>query len=117
MTILNQMVKLSTLDQKFGAIADPTRRQILERLSQGPATMSELAAPLPISLPGLMKHVRLLESVGLVETEKHGRARSCRLGNARLDDAEAWLERHRQRWERRLDRIDEYVGSRRRGSR
>ena len=72
------MVKYSPLDRTFSALSDPTRRDILERLADGPATISELAHPLDISLPGLKTHVRILEQAALVTTEKHGRTRHCR---------------------------------------
>ena len=101
------MVKFQALDRTFSALSDPTRRAILERL--GPATMSELAHPFGISLPGLMKHVRILEQADLVTTEKHGRTRECRLGTERLDDAAEWIELYRGRWERRLDRLEGYL--------
>jgi DNA-binding transcriptional ArsR family regulator len=103
------MVKYSTLDRTMAAIADPTRRVILEKLARGPKSISELARPLNISLPGLMKHVRILEEARLVETKKTGRTRECRLGSSQLDDVSAWLEMYRKRWERRLDRIESYV--------
>ena len=110
------MVKYSPLDRTFSALSDPTRRDILERLAEGPATISELAHPLDISLPGLMKHVRILECAALVTTEKHGRTRYCRLGPARLDDAAEWIQLYRNRWERRLDRLEGYL-ERKRGGR
>jgi DNA-binding transcriptional ArsR family regulator len=110
------MVRYSPLDRAFSALSDPTRRDILERLADGPATISELAQPFGISLPGLMKHVRILEQADLVTTEKHGRTRQCRLGPARLDDAAAWIQRYRTRWERRLDRLEGYL-ERKRGDR
>jgi DNA-binding transcriptional ArsR family regulator len=110
------MGRYSPLDRAFSALSDPTRRDILERLTDGPATISELAQPFGISLPGLMKHVRILEQADLVTTEKHGRTRRCRLGPARLDDAAAWIQRYRTRWERRLDRLEGYL-ERKRGDR
>ena len=105
------MVKSSreALDRTFSALSDPTRRAILERLGHGPATISELAHPFGISLPGLMKHVRILEQADLVTTQKHGRTRECRLGSEQLDDAAEWIETHRRRWERRLDRLGSYL--------
>ncbi len=103
------MVKSQLLDRTFSALSDPTRREILERLSTGPATMSELAQPFGISLPGLMKHVRVLEGAQLVTTEKHGRTRECRLGPEHLEDATEWIEEYRGRWERRLDRLATYI--------
>jgi DNA-binding transcriptional ArsR family regulator len=111
------MVKYSPLDRTFSALSDPTRRDILERLADGPATISELAHPLDISLPGLMKHVRILERAALVTTEKRGRTRHCRLGPARLDDAAEWIQLYRNRWERRLDRLEGYLERKRGGRR
>ena len=98
-----------TLDHTFSAISDPTRRDILERLGRGPATISELAEPFGMSLTGLGKHVRMLEEANLVTTEKVGRARECRLGPGQLEDATRWIETHRRRWERRLDRMEGYI--------
>jgi DNA-binding transcriptional ArsR family regulator len=103
------MVKYSTLDRTFAALSDPTRRHILERLAQGPATVSELARPFQITLPGLMKHVRVLEEAELVVTEKLGRTRQCRLGSEQLDDAARWIQTYRRRWEGRLDRLGAYL--------
>ena len=100
------MVKSSSLDQTFSALSDPTRRDILERLARGPATLSELAHPFDISLPGLLKHVRILEAAHLVSTEKKGRTRECRLGSEQLDDAVRWIETYRRRWEGRLNRFE-----------
>ncbi len=99
----------STLDRTFAALSDPTRREILDRLALGPATLSELARPFEMTLPGLMKHVRVLEDAQLVVTEKHGRTRECRLGSEQLDDAARWIETYRRRWERRLDRLEGYL--------
>jgi DNA-binding transcriptional ArsR family regulator len=107
--ILNHMVQSQMLDRTFAALSDPTRRDILERLVVGPASISELARPFGISLPGLMKHVRVLEGVGLVTTEKKGRTRECRLGDADIDEATAWMESYRRRWERRFDRLEALV--------
>ncbi len=113
------MVKYSSpvLDRTFAAVSDPSRREILDRLSRGPASISELAQPLGLSLPGLMKHVRILEEADLVRTEKKGRTRQCTLGAARLDDAAEWIERYRERWEKRLDRLETYIDDRRKGKR
>jgi DNA-binding transcriptional ArsR family regulator len=111
------MVKYSPLDRTFSALSDPTRRDILERLADGPATISELAHPSGISLPGVMKHVRILEQAALVTTEKHGRTRHCRLGPARLDDAAEWIQLYRNSWERRLDRLEGYLERKRGGRR
>ncbi|WP_327038317.1 metalloregulator ArsR/SmtB family transcription factor [Micromonospora maris] len=96
------------LDRIFSALADPTRRQVLVRLGTAPATISDLAEPFAISLTGMKKHVRVLEEAGLVVTEKVGRARRCRLGTERLDDAMAWISFYQRLWERRLDGLDAY---------
>jgi DNA-binding transcriptional ArsR family regulator len=99
------MVQSGTLDRTFSALSDPTRRDILERLASGPASISELARPIGISLPGVMKHVRVLEEAHLVTTEKHGRTRECHVGPAQMDDVTSWIETYRTLWERRLDRL------------
>jgi DNA-binding transcriptional ArsR family regulator len=103
------MVKSQTLDRTFNALADPTRRDFLERLSLGPASISELARPHGISLPGALKHVRILEEASLVTTRKLGRTRECRLGPSEMEDVTRWIERHRAQWDRRLDRLEAIV--------
>jgi DNA-binding transcriptional ArsR family regulator len=100
------MVQSQRLDRTFSALSDPTRRDILRRLSSGPASVSELARPIGISLPGVLKHVHILEEARLVTTRKHGRIRECSLGPSDMADATRWIEAHRQRWERRLDRLE-----------
>jgi DNA-binding transcriptional ArsR family regulator len=107
--MVNRMVKSQALDRTFSALSDPRRRDILERLSRGPASVSELARPFGISLPGMLKHVRILEEAKLVTTEKHGRTRECRLGPEHMDDVARWIERYRVQWERRLDRLDAVI--------
>jgi DNA-binding transcriptional ArsR family regulator len=107
-----QMVKSQTLDRTFSALSDPTRRDILERLSRGPASISELAHPFGISLPGLMKHVRVLEEADLVTTEKRGRTRECHLGPDQMEDATTWIEHYRDQWERRLERLETLIEKR-----
>jgi DNA-binding transcriptional ArsR family regulator len=99
----------SELSLVFGALADPTRRSVLQRLGQGSATISELAKPFGMSLTGMKKHVRILEDVGLLTTEKNGRARSCSLGPRRLDDVQLWIEDYRQMLSDRLDRFEEIL--------
>ena len=99
----------SNLDLVFGALADPTRRAVLKRLGEGEASIGELAQPFDMALPSLMKHVRVLEAVGLVESQKSGRVRTCRLKPAAMTDAEHWLVQQRAVWEARLDRLDAYV--------
>jgi DNA-binding transcriptional ArsR family regulator len=104
------MVQYQTaLDRTFSALSDPTRRAILERLGRGPATIGELAEPFGMSLTGLKKHVRVLEEVDLVSTEKVGRVRECRLCPGQLEDASQWIEAHRRRWDGRLDRLEGYI--------
>jgi DNA-binding transcriptional ArsR family regulator len=110
------MVQSQTLDRKFSALSDPTRRDILERLSSGPASISELARPYGISLPGVLKHVRILEEANLVATEKNGRTRECRLGPDQMNDVSRWIELYRQQWERRLDRLEAYIEKKQRGA-
>lgn len=97
------------LDRTFAAIADPTRRDVLERLARGSATISELAEPYGMSLTGIKKHVRVLEEAELVRTEKVGRARHCRLGPRRLEDATEWIERYRLTLAERYDRLAELL--------
>jgi len=97
------------LDRTFAALADGQRRQILDRLGAGPLSVSDLAEPLDMSLPGVLKHVRVLEDALLVETHKEGRTRWCRLADQPLDGAAAWIEQRRERWERRLDLFAEQV--------
>jgi DNA-binding transcriptional ArsR family regulator len=107
--IVNHMVHYQVLDRTFSALADPTRRQILGRLSEGPASISELATPFGMTLTGIKKHVQVLEGARLVTTEKVGRTRQCRLGPEQLDDAVDWIEMYRSMWERRLDGIEAYL--------
>jgi DNA-binding transcriptional ArsR family regulator len=103
----------STLDDTFNALADPNRRAILERLGRGSATISELAEPTGMSLTGLRKHVRILEEAELVSSEKRGRARHCRLGPKRLEDAGQWIEDYRHGWEERFERLEEIIDRKR----
>ena len=101
---------LLTLAATFFALSDPKRRDVLERLGRGPATLSQLAGPSGLTLNGIKKHVGILELAGLVETEKMGRARECRLGPAMtLGEAGEWIEAHRHAWEGRLDRFEHFV--------
>jgi DNA-binding transcriptional ArsR family regulator len=99
----------SSLDLVFGALADSTRRAILKRLGEGEASIGELAQPFDMALPSLMKHVRVLEAVGLVESQKSGRVRTCRLKPAAMTGAESWLVEQRAVWEARLDRLEVYM--------
>lgn len=105
------MVQYQVLDRTFSALADPTRREILDRLGRGPASISELAKPSGMSLTGLKKHVQILEEANLVTTQKIGRTRECRLGPEPLEDAVSWIETYRRHWERRLDGIEAYLES------
>ena len=97
------------LDRLFHALADPARRSIVERLSRGPAPVTELARPLPMSLPAAMQHLGVLESAGLVRSEKVGRVRTCAIEPQVLSHAEQWINARRSEWERRLDRLGEYL--------
>jgi DNA-binding transcriptional ArsR family regulator len=103
--LLNQLA----LDRVFHALADPTRRTIVERLSRGPASVSELAAPLDMSLPAVLQHLQLLEASGLVESEKTGRVRTCSINRKTLQAAEQWIARRRAAWERKFDRLGAYL--------
>jgi DNA-binding transcriptional ArsR family regulator len=97
------------LDKAFAALADPARRAMVERLVQGPATVSELAKPLPMSLPAAMLHLKVLEESGLVTSQKLGRVRTCRIDARVLSQAEQWVGERRQMWERSLDRLGAYL--------
>ena len=99
------------LDASFAAIADATRRGVLEQLGRADASITELAEPFDMSLTGMKKHVRVLEEAELVTTEKVGRARRCSLGPRRLDDAHDWIETYRANLEGRLDRLGELLES------
>jgi DNA-binding transcriptional ArsR family regulator len=103
------MVQHQEIDRTFSALADPTRRDLLERLGRGSATISELAEPYGISLTGCKKHVQVLEDAGLVSTEKVGRVRRCSLGPRRLEDVEQWIGSYRRMLEDRLDRFGELL--------
>jgi DNA-binding transcriptional ArsR family regulator len=97
------------VDRIFHALADPNRRIIVERLSRGPATVSELAQPLPMSLPAVIQHLQVLQVSGLVSSEKVGRVRTCRIEPAALRPVERWISARRSSWERRFDRLGEYL--------
>lgn len=100
-----------SLDHTFQALADGTRRTILARLTLGPASVSELARPLAMSLPAVMQHLAVLEQSGLVLSEKAGRVRTCRLAPEALSLAEQWLSQRRLEWERNLDRLGDYLAT------
>jgi DNA-binding transcriptional ArsR family regulator len=95
----------------FQALADPTRRIMLERLTRGPASVSELARPFAMSLPAVVQHLQLLEASGLVRSEKVGRVRTCHIETAPLRNAEHWIGERRTTWERRFDRLGEILAS------
>ena len=97
------------LDVVFHALADPSRRSIVERLSLGSATVTDLAAPLPMSMPAVLQHLRVLEDSGLVRSRKVGRVRTCSIEVAALQPVERWIEERRSGWERRLDRLGDYL--------
>jgi DNA-binding transcriptional ArsR family regulator len=103
------MLNHSHLDRLFHALADPARRAIVERLSRGPAPVSELARPLPMSLPAAMQHLGVLEAAGLVRSEKVGRVRTCAIEPQALSQAEQWINARRTEWQHRLDRLGEYL--------
>ena len=98
-----------TVDRVFQALADPSRRTIVERLSRGPASVSELARPLAMSLPAVVQHLHVLETSGLVRSEKIGRVRTCQIEPAALRPVEQWISARRSNWERRLDRLGDYL--------
>jgi DNA-binding transcriptional ArsR family regulator len=97
------------LDRVFQALADPGRRQMLERLSLGPASVSELGKPLAMTLAAVVQHVQVLEASGLVQSSKVGRTRTCSLNPAALRTAEYWITQRRTAWERKLDRLGDYL--------
>jgi DNA-binding transcriptional ArsR family regulator len=97
------------LDRLFQALADPTRRSMVERLSRGPASVGELARPLAMSLPAVLQHLQILESSGMVRSEKVGRVRTCRIETRALSLVEQWISERRNTWERRLDRLGEIL--------
>jgi DNA-binding transcriptional ArsR family regulator len=103
------MVNYVSIDDTFAALADPTRRQMVERLLRGDATISELAAPHDMSMPAAMKHVARLVEAGLVRREKNGRSVTCSLDIDPLDAASRWLNEHLAFWTRRLDALDNYL--------
>jgi DNA-binding transcriptional ArsR family regulator len=99
----------SRLDATFAALADPTRRAIVARLATGEASVLELAAPFDMSLPAISKHLKVLERAGLISRGRDAQRRPCRLEAAPLDEATAWVDRHRRRWEQHFDRLEEYL--------
>jgi DNA-binding transcriptional ArsR family regulator len=103
------------IDRAFGALSDPTRRAVLDRLAAGSATISDLAAPFGMSLTGMKKHVAVLEGAGLVATEKVGRERRCALDPNGPDPVARWIEQHRSALESRLDRLGDFVETQKEG--
>ncbi len=101
--------QVAELDRVFQALADPGRRLMVERLSQGPASVSELGRPLAMSLAAVVQHVQVLEASGLIQSQKVGRTRTCNINPAVLRSAETWIFDRRIRWERRLDRLGDYL--------
>jgi DNA-binding transcriptional ArsR family regulator len=99
------------LSTTFAALADPTRRAILARLSSGDATVGELAEPFDMSLPAISKHLTVLEKAGLVTKSRDGQRRHCRISVAPLQDATSWLELYRRHWEQQLDSLGDYLAS------
>jgi len=97
------------LDLAFQALADPSRRAMVDRLVRGPATVSQLAEPQAMYLPGVMQHLKVLEDAGLVVSEKIGRVRTCRIEPQALTQAERWIAERRATWERRLDRLGQFL--------
>src|SRR5690242_3886507 len=97
------------LDRAFRALSDPVRRGMLAQLPRGPASVSELALPLPISLPAVLQHLKALEQSGLVSSTKKGRVRTVRVESEALASAESWLSRRREEWEARIDRFEAHL--------
>jgi DNA-binding transcriptional ArsR family regulator len=100
-----------SLDAMFQALSDPTRRAMVERLSRGPASVSELAKPLTMSLPAVVQHIQVLEESGLVSSEKVGRVRTCRMEPKAMSRAEQWINQRRATWGRRLDRLGDFLSA------
>lgn len=99
----------AVLDDVFRALADPTRRAVVQRLNKGPASVKELAAPFEMALPSFMQHLQVLEDSGLVKSKKTGRVRTCSIKQKELAKAERWLSKQRAMWEARFDRLDAYL--------
>lgn len=97
------------INRVFHALGDPTRRAILDRLTAGPASVSQLAEPLGITITAVAQHLQILEESGLAQTEKTGRVRSCRIEPAGFDELERWISNHRTQWEKRLDRLGQFL--------
>jgi DNA-binding transcriptional ArsR family regulator len=110
--MLNQQ---APLDLMFQALADPSRRIMVERLSRGPASVSELAKPFAMSLPAVVQHLQVLEASGLIRSEKIGRVRACHIEWAALQTAEEWMLERRKTWEHRLDRLGDFLADQEKG--
>ena len=102
-------VEADTLSTTFAALADPTRRAILARLAQGEATVTELAAPFDMSLPGISKHLRVLQRAGLIEQGRQAQWRPCRLSPEPLREVAGWVEQYRRHWEESFERLSDYL--------
>ena len=111
MILKNMLNQSAALDLMFQALADPSRRVMVERLTRGPASVSELAKPLAMSLPAVVQHLQVLETSGLVRSEKVGRVRTCHIEPKALRTAEHWIAERRTIWERRLDRLGHYLAT------
>ena len=98
-----------SLDRIFFALSDPTRRAILLRLAEGEATVTDLAQPFPISMPGITKHLQILADADLIMRQKRGRFQQCRLNPASIKDAAEWLDRYRTFWDRQLDALEQFL--------
>ena len=107
--MVSVMIQSAAADDVFHALANPTRRRVLERLSVGPATVSELAAPFDMQLPSFVQHLSVLEQSRLVKSKKRGRVRTYEIEPGRFKVVEDWLAERRRSWEARLDRFDQYV--------
>jgi DNA-binding transcriptional ArsR family regulator len=107
--MLNYQAGVPPIDRVFHALADPTRRRMVERLSHGPVSVSVLAKPLKISLSAVMQHLDVLEASGVVQSEKVGRIRTCRVQPAALQTIERWVEARRSQWDQRFDRLGDFL--------
>ena len=102
---------IRTIDRTFGALADPTRRAVVQALCKGPATVSELAVPFAMALPSFTQHLRVLEAGGLVDSQKSGRVRTYRLRPQAIERSQDWLRQQAERWELRLQQLDDYLAT------
>jgi DNA-binding transcriptional ArsR family regulator len=109
MIVKHMLDDLAVLDRAFHALSDPSRRQMVQRLSLGPASVSELAGPLTMSLAAVVQHVQVLEASGLIRSQKSGRVRTCRIQPVTLQAVERWVLDRRAEWEARLDRLGDYL--------